>query len=103
MEKRQEFLWVYILKPNYGLVHDSRKGEFSRAQEMGRKSYFNANRWICPLARVNKPGTNSVLFQIFFVFVSLNKNLSFGVFKIKMVQSHKNTVNTKPFGFEFKF
>ena len=56
-----------------------------------------------PLARVNKPGTNSVLFQICFVFVSLNKNLSFGVFKIKMVQSHKNTINTKPFGFEFKF
>ena len=52
---------------------------------------------------VNKPMTNLVFLQISFVFVSLNKNLSFGVFKIKMVQSHKNTVNTKLFDFEFKF
>ena len=53
--------------------------------------------------RANKPGTNLVLLQISFVFVSLNKFFSFGVFKIKMVQSHKNVVNTKPFDFEFKF
>ena len=38
-------LLVYILKPNYELVY-LRKREPLRAQEMGRKPNFNANRWI---------------------------------------------------------
>ena len=49
-----------------------------------------------PPPRMNQLETNSVLLQINFVFVSLNKNLSLGVFKIKTYQNHKNTVNTKP-------
>ena len=35
MEKDKSIYWVYILKFNYGLVHDLRRGELSRAQEMG--------------------------------------------------------------------
>ena len=84
-KKDKNLYWVYILKPNYRLVHDLRKGEHSRAQEMGLKLDFSANRWIfLPLAR------ESILFMFNFISVNLIKNHSFGVFKIKKV-------------FEFKF
>ena len=33
--KKTSFLWVYILKPNYKFVHNLRKWEPLRAQEMG--------------------------------------------------------------------
>ena len=42
--KIHECFWVYIPKLMYGLVHDLRKWEASRTQEMGLKPNFNSNR-----------------------------------------------------------
>ena len=102
MEKDKSLLWVYILKPNYEIIYDLRKrGVFARTRN-GFIGLFQYKLMDLP-PPPHPHETNSVLLQIGFVFVNLNKNLSFGIFKIKMVQSHKNVENTKPFDFESKF
>ena len=102
------FDWVYILKFIYGFIHDLRNWVASRVQEICRKLNFNVNRWICRPMHVNKPETHLFLLQINFVFVCLNKNHSFLVFKIKTVQvinhnKFKTVSSIQNIHFKFKF
>ena len=103
MEQTQGFFSSLYIKTHLWTYTWIEKKGRPRAHKKWAKSPISMQIDGFVLLCMNKLETNLVFLQINFDSVSSHKTLSFGVFKIKIVQIHKNVVNTKPLDFEFKF